>query len=156
MYQYYFHLCTPVNAHYFNIFRNFLMVVLSIPVYLRLHSLVMIDQSCPVYASAIDSRKHFLFFRETVKSSVDIYLWEEKEWGRTFLWSKKSHIAIIEAKCATWQVCSPDLHVKVNLWIDEQIIAKGDVAVEEGADMQTREQVLEIISKGFNVYFLMF
>ena len=48
------------------------------------------------------------------------------------------------------------LHVKVNLWIDEQIIAKGDVAVEEGADMQTREQVLEIISKGFNVYFLMF
>ena len=72
MYQYYFHSCTPVNAHYFNIFRNFLMVVLSIPVYLRLHSLVMIDQSCPVYASAIDSRKHFLFFRETVKSSVDI------------------------------------------------------------------------------------
>ena len=28
--------------------------------------------------------------------------------------------------------------------------------MEEGADMQTRVQVLEIISKGFNVYFLMF
>lgn len=75
-----------VDAHYFNIFRNFLMVVLSIPVYLRLHSLVMIDQSSPVYASAIDSGKHFLLFREPVKNSVDILSLGRKknEAGRRF------------------------------------------------------------------------
>ena len=55
------------------------MVVLSIPVYLRLPSLVMIDQSYPVYASAIDSGKHFLFFRETVKTGVEVLSLGRKE-----------------------------------------------------------------------------
>lgn len=34
---------------------------------------------------------------------------------------------------------SPDL--KTNLWIDEQIMAKEEVVVEEGVDVQTRTQV---------------
>lgn len=36
---------------------------------------------------------------------------------------------------------SPDL--KTNPWIDEQIMAKEEVVVGEGVDMQTRTQVLK-------------
>ena len=36
---------------------------------------------------------------------------------------------------------SPGL--KTNLWIDEQIMAKEEVVVEEGVDVQTRTQVLK-------------
>ena len=39
----------------------------------------MIDQSYPVYASAIDSGKHFLFFRETVKTGVEVLSLGRKE-----------------------------------------------------------------------------
>ena len=64
----------------------------------------------------------------------------------------ESFASIIEAKCATGLVCWSNLHA----WIDEQITAKEEVMVEEGADMQSRTQVLEIIFKGFDVYCLMF
>ena len=52
----------------------------------------MIDQSYPVYASAIDSGKHFLFFRETVKNSVNILSLGRKEMRPDFsIIQKVSH-----------------------------------------------------------------
>ena len=88
------------------------MVVLSIPANLSLHSLVIIDQSSSVYASAIDSRKHFLFFREPVKDPGGLKTWLTfslgicaKEIG-ALLYSIKLYVALIEAKCATGLVCS--------------------------------------------------
>ena len=63
------------NAYYFYSFRYYLIVVHSIPVYACLHSLVLIDQSSPVYASAIASGKHFLFFREPVKKPGGLKTW---------------------------------------------------------------------------------
>ena len=40
---------------------------------------------------------------------------------------------------------SPDL--KTNPWIDEQIMAKEEVVVGEGVDMQTLTQVLKLLSR---------
>lgn len=136
MYQYHFHLFTPVNAHYFNTFRNFLMVVLSILV-----SFALTCYDRPIISSLCISDWFWealpVFPRNSKKQCWRFIFRKKRKWGQTFLSSKKSHIAIVEAKCATWPVCSPDLHVKVNLWIDEQIIAMEEVVVEEGADMQT-------------------
>lgn len=108
------------NAHYFYIFRNYFVVVLSIPANLRLHSLVIIDQSSSVYASAIDSRKHFLFFREPVKHPGGLKTWltfslefVQKKWG-TLLYSVKLYVALIEAKCATGLVCSRPIWNPIN------------------------------------------
>ena len=95
MYQYCFHLLTPVNAHHFNIFRNFLMVVLSIPVSFALtcydrpiiSSLCISDwfwEALPVFPRNSQNRCRSFIFRK------------KRKWGRTFLLSRKYHIAIIE------------------------------------------------------------
>ena len=143
---------TLLNLHYFYIFRNYFVVVLSIPANLRLHSLVLIDQSSSVYASAIDSRKHFLFFREPVKNPGGLKTWLTFSLGICSKEMRDSFILYKVVRCLNWsKVCnrtglqSPNL--KSNLWIDEQIMAKEEVVVGEGVDMHTRTQVFKLWSR---------
>ena len=68
----------------------------------------------------------------------------KRKWG-TLLYSRELYVAFIETNCARTGLQSPGL--KTNLWIDEQIMAKEEVVVEEGVDIHTRTQVLKLLSR---------